>query len=138
MRIHRRRIVPCVVLLALLTCPGASRHEAAEQKGDEWKLVWSDEFDGKEIDPEKWDFDLGNGFSTPNGAYVGGWGNDELEFYTREPKNVFVSEGALHIRAVKELYQGFNYTSGRIKTRKRDGGELFNKKYGKFEFRAKL
>ena len=27
-----------------------------------WKLVWSDEFDGKEIDKTKWDFDIGNGF----------------------------------------------------------------------------
>lgn len=137
MRLCRCRGICCVALIALFTCAAAPQ-QAAEPRSDEWKLVWSDEFDGKEIDATKWDFDLGNGFSTPDGAYIGGWGNDELEFYTREPKNVFVSDGALHIRAIKESYQGFNYTSGRVKTRKRDGGPLFNKKYGKFEFRAKL
>jgi hypothetical protein len=34
----------------------------AQPAATEWKLTWSDEFDGKEIDRAKWDFDLGNGF----------------------------------------------------------------------------
>ena len=103
-----------------------------------WKLVWHDEFDGPEVDKTKWDFDRGNGFQTESKQYVGGWGNDELEFYTNRPENVFVKDGMLHIRAVKESYKGFQYTSARLNTRKKDGGPLFNKKYGRFEFRAKL
>ncbi len=102
----------------------------AEPPAAEWKLVWGDEFDGKQIDRGKWDFDIGNGND--------GWGNAELEYYTDEPKNAFVQDGALHLRAIKEKREGHAYTSARIKTRKRDGKALFDKKYGKFEFRAKL
>jgi beta-glucanase (GH16 family) len=105
-------------------------NEASEPPKPEWKLVWSDEFDGKEIDKGKWDFDIGIGQA--------GWGNDELEYYTADRKNAFVEDGALHIRAIKESHEGSAYTSARIKTRKRDGSPLFSKKYGKFEFRAKL
>jgi beta-glucanase (GH16 family) len=105
----------------------------------EWKLVWSDEFDGKEIDRTKWDFDLGNGFYNYGAnAWISGWGNNELQYYTRAPENAFVKDGLLHIRAVKESFNGCGYTSARMKTRKRDGTPLFTKKYGRFEFRAKL
>lgn len=114
-------------------------NEPAKTAVQEWKLVWSDEFDAKEIDKAKWDFDTGNGFYNPVAkAWIGGWGNDELEYYTREPRNVFLEGGALHIKAIKESHHGFEYTSARLKTRKADGGPLFNKTYGKFEFRAKL
>jgi beta-glucanase (GH16 family) len=125
--------------VAAVSCGAGSSHQAAEPAGDEWKLVWSDEFDGTDVDPTKWDFDLGNGPTDANGnVYLKGWGNDELEYYTREPENVFVKEGMLHVRALKKSHQGSEYTSARLKTRKRDGGPLFNKTYGKFEFRAKL
>jgi beta-glucanase (GH16 family) len=115
------------------------RNEAAEPSADPWKLVWSDEFDGKEIDRTKWDFDTGNGFYNYDAnRWISGWGNDELQYYTREPDNAFVKDGLLHIRAVKESLHGCGFTSARLKTRKKDGGELFSKKYGKFEIRAKL
>ena len=115
------------------------RDDAAEPPAPEWKLVWGDEFDGKQIDRTKWDFDTGNGFYNYDAEqWIGGWGNGELQYYTRRPDNAFVKDGVLHIRAVKESYQGCGYTSARLKTRKRDGSSLFAKKYGKFEFRAKL
>jgi beta-glucanase (GH16 family) len=125
-------------LLAILLAPLLA-HQAAESPPPGWKLVWSDEFDGKEIDKTKWDYDLGNGFFnyTAN-TWISGWGNDELQYYTREPENAFVKDGMLHIRAIKESHNGFGYTSARLKSRKRDGSPLFNKKYGRFEFRAKL
>jgi beta-glucanase (GH16 family) len=104
-----------------------------------WKLVWSDEFDGDQIDCTKWDRDVGNGFYNYDAnVWISGWGNDELQHYTREPENSFVKDGHLHIRALKESVQGFGYTSAKLKTRKRDGSELFAKKYGRFEIRAKL
>lgn len=104
-----------------------------------WKLGWNDEFDGKEIDRTKWDFDIGNGFyNYEANQWISGWGNSELQFYTREPENAFLKDGMLHVRVVKESYQGCGYTSARMKTRKRDGSPLFNQKYGRFEFRAKL
>lgn len=113
---------------------------ADEPSAPKWKLTWSDDFDGKEIDRAKWDFDLGNGFTTADKTFVSGWGNNELEYYTSEAKNVFVKDGMLHIVAVKEKekVKGCDYTSARLKTRKADGSGLFSQKYGKFEFRAKL
>jgi len=127
------------VVLALASAFDGGRQAAEMKNADEWKLVWSDEFDGKEIDRSKWDFDLGNGFYNYDAnTWISGWGNSELQYYTREPENVFVKDGMLHIRAVKESYNGCGYTSARLKSRKRDGSPLFNKKYGKFEFRAKL
>ena len=112
---------------------------ATGQTAGEWKLVWADEFDGKEIDKTKWDFDLGNGFfNYEANTWIAGWGNGELQYYTREADNAFVKDGMLHIRAIKESLHGFGYTSAKLKTRKRDGSSLFARKYGKFEFRAKM
>lgn len=104
-----------------------------------WKLTWSDEFNGDAIDKTKWDFDLGNGFFNYDAnQWISGWGNSELQYYTREPDNAFVQGGMLHIRAIKESLHGCGYSSAKLKTKKRDGSPLFNQKYGKFEFRAKL
>ena len=83
-----------------------------------WKLVWRDEFEGSSIDPAKWDFDLGNGFfDYRTNTWVPGWGNEELQYYTREPANAFVRDSVLHIRALKESLHGCGYTSARLKTR---------------------
>ncbi len=123
----------------LLAIPLGTTHHAAEPVATEWKMVWSDEFDGKEIDRAKWDFDIGNGFYDYNAnQWIRGWGNDELQYYTRDADNAFQKDGMLHIRAIKESLHDCGYSSARIKSRKKDGSELFNKTYGKFEFRAKL
>ena len=104
-----------------------------------WTLVWADEFDGDAVDPAKWDFDIGNGFyDYKHHAWIAGWGNEELQYYTRDPANVFVKDSVLHIRALKESLHGCGYTSARLKTRKPDGSPLFNQRYGKFEFRARV
>lgn len=104
-----------------------------------WKLVWNDEFDGDAIDPAKWDYDIGNGFfDYKSHQWIDGWGNEELQYYTREPENVFVKNSHLTIRAVKESLHGCGYTSARLKSRKRDGTALFTKLYGRFEIRARV
>ena len=123
---------PLLVIAMALVGDG----HAAEPR---WKLAWSDEFDGREIDKSKWDFDVGNGFyNYDSSQWISGWGNGELQYYTREPDNAFLQDGQLHIRAIKESFQGCGYTSARLKTRKKDGSELFCRKYGRFEIRAKL
>lgn len=133
----------CLMLasgMALLVSSGLlpGRNHAAEPDCV-WKLTWSDEFSSPEIDRAKWDFDLGNGFyNYQSNQWISGWGNAELQYYTREPENVFVRDGMLHIKAIKESHQGCGYTSAKLKTRKRDGTALFAQTYGKFEFRAKL
>lgn len=112
---------------------------AAQLPSDKWRLTWSDEFEGEKVDPAKWDFDIGNGFYDYDAnQWIHGWGNDELQYYTREPENAFVKDGMLHLRAIKESLHGCGYTSARLKSRKRDGQPLFSQKYGRFEFRAKL
>src|SRR5439155_12185230 len=123
----------CAILFVIvLTSFVAS--STSSQPASEWKLTWADEFDGKEIDRTKWDFDLGNGFFNYDAnVWISGWGNNELQYYTREPDNAFVQDGMLHIRTIKESYQGCGYTSARLKTRKRDGKSLFAMKYGKVE-----
>jgi beta-glucanase (GH16 family) len=135
----RKSVRMGVAGLILLFAALLTAQAAAEPPTAKWKLVWSDEFDGENLDKTKWDFDIGNGFSAKDSkVWVGGWGNDELEYYTSRPENVWVKDGMLHVRALKESYEGFAYTSARLKTRKKDGDALFAKKYGRFEFRAKL
>lgn len=126
------------VVGALSQAPGPVAAEPSAA-GAEWKLIWADEFDGKEIDRTKWDYDTGNGFYNYNSnQWISGWGNGELQYYTRDADNAFVTDGVLHIRALKESRDGCGFTSARLKTRKKDGSELFNKAYGRFEFRARL
>lgn len=90
-----------------------------------WNLVWSDEFNGSSLDKSNWKAEIGTG--------SGGWGNNELQYYTDRPENVQVTGGNLVITARKEAYGGMNYTSARIKTQ---GLRSFT--YGKIEARIKL
>ncbi len=89
-------------------------------------LVFSDEFDTPGApDPAKWGYDIGTG--------SGGWGNNELQYYTNRTDNVEVSGGTLKIIAKKETYSGSAYTSARLLSQNK-----FSFKYGKVETRAKL
>ena len=89
-------------------------------------LFWSEEFNTAGApDQTKWSYDIGNG--------SGGWGNGELQYYTNRPENVIVEGGLLKIKAIKENYAGFQYTSARIQTK-----DKFFFKYGKVEVSAKL
>ncbi len=90
----------------------------------EWALVWSDEFNYTGVpDNSKWGYDIGGG----------GWGNNELQYYTDRSENARVENGSLIIEAKKETYSGKDYTSTRLIS-KNKGDWL----YGKFEIRAKL
>lgn len=90
-----------------------------------YTLIWNDEFSGTSLDLGVWNQEIGNG--------SGGWGNNELEYYTNSTKNTLVSNGNLIIEARKESVGGFNYSSGRMTTQ--------NKKtftFGRIDIRAKL
>lgn len=91
----------------------------------ERKIVWESKFDGGNIDPAKWVFDIGTG--------EGGWGNGELEFYTNRPENARVEGEKLIIEARKEDYEGKPFTSARMKTK-----GLMEFQYGLLEARIKL
>ncbi|TVP95376.1 MAG: glycosyl hydrolase family protein [Acholeplasmatales bacterium] len=77
-----------------------------ENLDEHWQPVWCDEFDVDGLpDPTRWGYDVGGG----------GWGNRELQYYTRANlNNAFVEDGRLHIRAIRESFMGNDYTSARL------------------------
>lgn len=85
-------------------------------------LVWSDEFNGTTLNTSDWNYEIGGG----------GWGNNELQIYTNLSDNVFLKDGYLTIKAVKNPYTN-DYTSGRITTK---GKKEFT--YGRIDIRAKM
>jgi beta-glucanase (GH16 family) len=92
-------------------------------------LVWSDEFEiSGAPDSAKWRYDSGDG--CPDNC---GWGNNELQFYTTEAKNVRVENGTLIIEAHHDSLSGKPFTSAKIIS-KQKGDWL----YGRFEVKAKL
>ncbi|MCK7486701.1 MAG: glycoside hydrolase family 16 protein [Bacillus subtilis] len=97
---------------------------------DGWIPVFCDEFEtsmgASIVDPDKWIYDVGTG--------NWGWGNDEDQTYTyRDPDNIKVEDGTLKIIALRENFNGKEYTSARIKSKTN-----LSWTYGKFEMRAKL
>ncbi len=92
---------------------------------DDWQPVWCDEFDEDGLpDPSRWGYDVGGG----------GWGNRELQYYTNaDLNNVFIEDGILNIRAVKEDHSGYDYTSARLVTKYRGEWE-----YGRVQVMAKM
>ncbi len=92
----------------------------------EMSLVWSDEFDGPEINMDNWTFELGDG--CPD---LCGWGNNELQSYTDEAANARIAEGRLIITAIEAGVN--NYTSARMVSRDKQEFE-----FGRIDIRAKL
>ena len=95
--------------------------------GDTLALVWSDEFDAVQLDPETWFFEEGDGSQYG----IPGWGNNELEWYL--PDSALLDNGMLVITAREEPSNGKNYTSARLNTRDR-----FAFRYGRIEARIRL
>jgi beta-glucanase (GH16 family) len=86
-----------------------------------WKLSWSEEFTGPAINTQTWGYESG---------YVR---NEEDQYYTNRPENAFIDSGHLVIRALRDNWQGREYTSASLRT--------LNKQsflYGKFEMRARI
>ncbi len=117
------KVNKCLTLVTFLTLQSfLALQTFAQTKYN--KLIWSDEFNYNGApDSSKWSYNSG----------AGGWGNNELEYYTDRPQNVMVKDGMLHITALKEDYKDSHYTSARILTKGK-----FSFKYGRIEVRAKL
>lgn len=120
----------CLVCFLLpMGCRAQASNPASRER--KWNLAWSDEFDepdGSGVDPTKWVLEVGGG----------GWGNQELEYYTDRLQNAYVQDGSLVIRAQREKYKGKDgvirdYTSARLKTQGK-----FSQTYGRFEARMKI
>jgi len=110
----------------------ASEDESSTVSSD-WEILWSDEFDGDELDYMKWN----------KLSWRPGWVNNELQAYTERDTNIFLENGYLVLQGLIDPgysgidYTGNNYntdyTSGRINT-----DNKFSTTYGKFDIRAKL
>jgi hypothetical protein len=87
--------------------------------------LFQDEFNGTQIDTSIWGYNIGTG--------SGGWGNNELQYYTSRPENVYLNNGKLVIQAKKESYNGSAYTSARLLTQNK---RTFT--FGRVDIRAKL
>lgn len=96
---------------------------AVEHTWGEYKLVWSDEFNGSSLDESVWTIQTG-------GA---GWGNQEAQYYTGRSENLRVEDGNLVLEARKEQYENNAYTSARVMSKDK---KTFT--YGKLEARISL
>ena len=106
-------------------------------KGPEQSLLWSEEFadhHGGQLSEDTWNFDIGDGAS----AGLVGWGNNELEYYTKDSVSI---HGNLVIAAKRMTpdsgltcyYGPAQWKSGKIHTARKIGF-----KYGRLEIRAKM
>ena len=128
----QRAILFAVIILIGGGVASAAAQAAGPQPADRaWKLVWKDEFsgtNGSAVDASKWVSETGGG----------GWGNNELEYYTKRLDNAYQQDGNLVIKVLQEKYTGAdgvtrNYTSARLKTLGK-----FSQTYGRFEARIKI
>jgi beta-glucanase (GH16 family) len=90
-----------------------------------WNLIWSEEFNGTQINTQQWNYDIGTG--------DWGWGNNELQYYTNQSANLSVSNGLATFRALDQPFGNSAYTSARIQSKNK-----FSVQYGKIEARMKL
>lgn len=132
----RKEIIVLALFSALTGCQTTRPQEIAQNP--HWQMVWSDEFDGNELDRSKW---------KPEISCWGG-GNNERQCYVDNPKNIRIDNGFLRLIAHKEQVTGpywppelatnpnpkqtNEYSSGKIRTL-----GISSWKYGKIEFRAK-
>ena len=93
----------------------------------DYRLLWQESFDGpalQALDENIWELQTGGH----------GWGNNQLEYNTNRTENARLSgEGALEIIALRESYEGNDYTSARIRTQ-----ESFDLRGARFEARIRL
>ena len=83
-----------ILILISIFCMvfSAAFSQTANNLPGNWQIVWSDEFNYIGLpDSSKWDYDTGGS----------GWGNNELQYYTRsDTSNAIVRVGLLHIIAL--------------------------------------
>ncbi|MDF2802215.1 MAG: glycosyl hydrolase family protein [Anaerocolumna sp.] len=122
LKIKKSKVLALMLIAAIIF---ALSPQMKSDAATNWSLVWSDEFNGTSLSASNWTAEIGTG--------SGGWGNNELQYYTNRTQNLQVTGGNLVITALKENYGGMGYTSARIKTQ-----NLKTFTYGKIEARIKL
>ena len=119
------RILSSILALSMLLPMAACGKKATQTPSiDGYNLLWSDEFDGKELDETKWNREKRDP----------GWTNNELQEYTESDENIFVRDGKLVLKAIKTEKNGKPYyTSGKIQ-----GWNKTQFQYGKVVVSAKV
>ena len=121
-------------LLTLLSCD--KKDEPSVNEPDPWKLKWSDEFSGSQVNSDNWVHEIGDGTLYGDNP---GWGNNQKQWYTDDPSNSYIEtdnqgNSVLVIEAIKNgTNPDYPYTSARMTTENR---QTF--RYGKIESRIKL
>jgi beta-glucanase (GH16 family) len=113
------------LLLCLIGLTAQSQTNQRNNQVGKMQLVWSDEFDYKGLpDPKKWNHDVGGW----------GWGNNELQYYTKDSlANARVENGLLTIELKQQSIEDRKYSSARLVTKGK--GDWI---YGRIDVRAKL
>lgn len=100
-----------VTTVSLLGCGGGAETKTDASKVDpaqpvsDWTMVWSDEFDGSNINTQNWTHEVN----------CDGGGNQEKQCYTEDSSNSFVSDGTLKLVALPAAEgAALPYTSARI------------------------
>ncbi len=90
-----------------------------------YNLLWSDEFDGPELNKDNWNIELRDP----------GWTNNELQAYVDSPENVSIKDGCLCLKAIETVDEAGNksYTSGKVNSQNKQ-----DFMYGKVVIRAKV
>jgi len=125
-------------LLLIPSCSSNQANPPFEPDPEMWRLIWSDEFDGDELDLSVWEI------MTGTGAAFGltGWGNYEAQYYHAD--NITVTDGKLRIEARSQNRSSpgegsRSFTSGRIRSTGTPGyGDGISVLYGRIEARIKL
>ena len=82
---------------------------------------WLENFDTDVLDNNTFTYQLGNGFNAIDGSFVGGWGNNELQYYTgpgegyaknydsitNTTENLFIEDGYLKIQPIYDTNDVF-------------------------------
>ena len=108
-----------------------------------YKMIWNDDFSGSSLDTDKWNIEEGYLLEEDN-IDTYGWGNQELEYYSKDA--VSVKDGLLNIHMKKDKKTFYaksdtahtngrtaEYQSGKITTK-----DNFSIKYGRVDVRAKF
>lgn len=139
MQLANRAAVGAVLVVFAAAAARGERATEPAPPAPEWKLVWSDEFEGAAgaaVDDRRWSHDIGDGCTAGNC----GWGNQEKEWYTSDRANAALTgDGMLAIVARRattkaDCYYGpCRYTSAKLKTK---GNRSV--RYGRVEARIRL
>jgi beta-glucanase (GH16 family) len=116
-------------LCGYLATSGRLGEGAPQLEKPGWRLTFHDEFDGSQLDPDKWQDHFPAWHSSTRDGRT--HGKRELQYYARDGYEI--AGGRIWLRAQRRARGGKPFTSGMICTAGR-----FAQKYGWFEIRARF